>query len=123
MAENLLFESFTDGVQINDVDFVQRRHFLYSGTEFGESFRKKRRGPGDGNVDVGVGVSRTFRPGTEPNDLNVTTQYGSSKLRNLSRDLSRASDKLFRNHRPSVSVLAMMSTGFAGKLIETGGDV
>jgi hypothetical protein len=33
-------------------------------------------------------------------------------------NLSRSSEKLLRNHRPSVSVLAMMSTGLAGKLIE-----
>ncbi|HWF60225.1 MAG TPA: hypothetical protein VN666_07930 [Nitrospira sp.] len=122
MTNNLLFEPFADCVQINDVDLVQRRHIVYCDTEFGESLWKKCSGPRDGDVDVGVGVGCTFRPRAEPNDLNINAEHTSNKLCHFSRDLLRASDKFLGNHRPSVSILAMMST-CVGKMSETGRDV
>ena len=75
MEKNLLFEPFANGVQIDDVDFMQRRHIFYCGMEYGESLWKKRSGPGDGDVNVSVYVGRTFRPGTEPDDFNLSTQH------------------------------------------------
>ena len=62
MPKNFLFEPFTDGVEINEVDFMQRRQIFYPGTEFCESLKGKRCGPRNCNVNVGVGVSRTFGP-------------------------------------------------------------
>ncbi|MEK9141473.1 MAG: hypothetical protein AAB308_10510 [Nitrospirota bacterium] len=100
MTKNLLLELFADSVQINDVDFVQCRHLVYSSTEFGESLRGKRGGRRDSDINVSVGVSRTFGPGTEPDDLNVSAQHASSKIRDLFRDLSRSSEKRLRNHSP-----------------------
>lgn len=123
MTKNFLLESLADGVQINEVDFVQCCHILYSDTEFSESFRGKFRTSGNGDINVGMGVSHTFRPRTEPNDLNVRAQHASSKCCDLSSDLSGSGEKLFRNHRLSVSVLVMMSTGFTGASNETGCDV
>lgn len=123
MTKNLLFEPFADGVQVNDVDFVQCRQILDCGTEFGESLREKRSGSGDGDVNVSVGIGRTFRPGTEPDDFNVNADHASSKFRYVSRDLSRASDKFLGNHRLSVSVPAMMSTGLSEALNKNRTDV
>ena len=45
MTKNLLFESFADGVEINDVDFVQRRQIFDLVTECGESLWGKCRLP------------------------------------------------------------------------------
>ena len=36
MTKNLVLELFADGVQINEVDFMQRRQVFDSGTEFGQ---------------------------------------------------------------------------------------
>ncbi|MDH5726544.1 MAG: hypothetical protein OEY60_13835 [Nitrospira sp.] len=120
MTKNFLLEPLADSMEIDDVDFIQRRYILYSGSEFGESLRGECSGPRNSDINIGVGVSRTFWPRTEPDNLNISAQHGSNKLRDFSRDVSRSSSKLLRNHRPSVSVLVMMSTGFAGKLMETG---
>lgn len=123
MTKNFLLEPFADGVQIDEIDFVKRCQILYSDTEFSESFRWKFRTSGNGDINVGMGVRHTFRPRTEPNDLNIRAQHASSKCGDISSDLSRSGEKLFRNHRLSVSVLVMMSTGFTGASEETGCDV
>jgi len=118
MTKNLLLKSFADGVQIDNVDLVQCCHILYPGPEFGEPLREKYSRSRNSDINVGVGVSRTFGPRTEPDDLNVSAQHGSNKLCDFLRNLSRSSKKLLRNHRLSVSVLTMMSTGVADKLSE-----
>ena len=118
MTKNFLLEPLADGMEIDDVDFMQRRHILYFGPEFGESLREECRGPRNSDINIGAGVGCTFWPRTEPDDLNISAQHDSNKLRDFLRNLSRSSEKLLRNHRVSVTVLAMMSTGFAGKLIE-----
>jgi hypothetical protein len=118
MTKNFLLEPLADGMEIDEVDFMQRRDTLYSSPEFGEALRKECSGTRNSDINIGVWVSRTFWPRPEPDDLNISTQHGSNKLRDFLCNLSRSSEKLLRNHRVSVSVLAMMSTGFAGKLIE-----
>lgn len=111
MTKDFLFEPFTDGVEINEVDFMQRHQIFDFGTEFSELFREKCCGSGDGDINIRMGTGCTFRPRTKPDDLSVTAQGASSKLRDFLCNLSRASDKFLRNHMASVSVLVMMSTG------------
>ncbi len=118
MTKNFLLEPLADGMEIDDVDFMQRRDILYSSPEFGEALRKECGGTRNSDINIGVWVSRTFWPRPEPDDLNISAQHGSNKLRDFLCNLSRSSEKLLRNHRVSVSVLAMMSTGLPGKLIE-----
>jgi hypothetical protein len=110
MTKNLLLEPFADGVEIDEVDFMECPEILDFGSKFGKSLRKKCGGPEDSDINVGVGVGRTFGPRTEPEDLNASPQYASGEFGHFTRDLSRSSDQVLRNHWPSVSVLAMMST-------------
>lgn len=60
MTKNFLLEPLADGMEIDDVDFMQRRDILYSGPEFGESLRGECSGPRNSYINVGVGMSCTF---------------------------------------------------------------
>ena len=91
MTKNFLLELFADSMEIDDIDFMQRRYILYPGPEFGESLREECRGPRNSDVNIGVGVSCTFWPRTEPDNLNISAEYGSNKLDDFSCDLSRSS--------------------------------
>jgi len=62
MAKNFLFEPFTDCVKINEVYFMQRRKIFDPTTEFSQLLRGKRRGSRDGDINVGMGASRTLGP-------------------------------------------------------------
>lgn len=69
MTKNLLLKPFADGVEINEVDLMKCRHVLYLGPQFGKLLRRKGTRSGDGDINVGMGASRTVGPRTKPNDL------------------------------------------------------
>ncbi|MEK7763360.1 MAG: hypothetical protein AAB433_17425 [Nitrospirota bacterium] len=80
MTQDFLFERVADGLEIDQVDFMQCRYVLDSGVEFGELCGGEFVGSGDGDVDVGVRVGSAFWPGPEPDDLNVGSQHATCKI-------------------------------------------
>ena len=110
MTHDLSSECVADGLEIDQVDFMQCRYLLDLVAEFGESFRGDDARSADGDVDIGVRFGGALGPGTEPNDLNVGAQQTTRQIGYFTSDLSRASDEFLGQHEPSVSVLMMLST-------------
>lgn len=108
MSERLAY-----GVEIDEIDFMKRRHVVRQCAELGQSLRGERLGTGNGDVHVGVGPGSALRPGPKPDDLDIGAQDMSGQMGDLLRNLSRPSHECFVEHAPSVTVPAMMSTGLA----------
>lgn len=113
MTQNFISERFAYGVEVHEVDFMKRRHVVRKCSELGQPLRRERRGTGNGDVYVGVGSGCAFWPGSKPDHLDVCAQDTSGKKSDLLRDLLWTSHEFVVKHVPSVTVLAMMSTGMA----------
>ncbi|THJ24805.1 MAG: hypothetical protein CAF45_004510 [Nitrospira sp. CG24E] len=112
MTQNFISERFADGVNIYEIDFMQRCHVVDECLEFGQPLRRKCLGTGDGDVYVGVwfGCGCAFWQEAKPDNIDIGAQDSSGQLNDLLRDLLRPSHEFLVEHALSVAVLAMMST-------------
>ena len=113
MTQDFISERLADGVEIHEIDFMQRRHVVDECSELGQPLRRERIGTGDGNVYVGVGPGCAFWPGAKPDDVDIGAQDSSGQISDLLRNLSRSSHEFLVEHVPSVAVLTTMSTKLA----------
>jgi len=110
MTQNFISECLANGVEIHEIDFMQRRHVVDECVEFGQSFRRECFATADGDVDVGMRPSGPSRPGAKPDDIDVRAEDLSGQSSDFLRDLSRPSDGILVEHMRSVAILTMMST-------------
>jgi hypothetical protein len=110
VAKDFLPEGLTDGVQIDQIDFVECGNIIDGVLQRGHLWERNGLLSTNGNIDVGMGSGGAFDPRTEPEHFNIRAEDVSRESRDLLRNLPRPRYECMIEHAPSVAVLAVKST-------------